>query len=70
MSEENVELVRRGIEALNRRDIDAWLEGFHTDVEAHDLPTMPDAPIRHGHDDLRAWIESMVAGFTRYASTL
>ena len=25
MSEENVEVVRRGFEALNRRDIDAWL---------------------------------------------
>ena len=54
-----MEAVRHGIEALNRRDIDAWLEGFHTDVEAHDLPTMPDAPVRRGHDDLRAWIEMM-----------
>jgi ketosteroid isomerase-like protein len=29
MSEENVEIVRRGYEALNRRDFDAWLEFFH-----------------------------------------
>jgi len=59
MSRENVELVRRGIESLNRRDVDAWLEGFHTDVEAHDLPTIPDAPVRRGHDALRKWLEMM-----------
>ncbi|MGA6947369.1 MAG: nuclear transport factor 2 family protein, partial [Solirubrobacterales bacterium] len=59
MSQENVEIVRRGIEALNRRDIDAWLEGFQPDVEAHDLPTIPDAPVRRGHDDLRRWVEMM-----------
>ena len=28
MSEENVEVFRRGIEAYNRRDIDAFLEMF------------------------------------------
>jgi ketosteroid isomerase-like protein len=57
--EENIEAVRRGYEALNRRDIDAWLEGFHADVETHDLPTIPDAPVRRGHDDLRKWVEMM-----------
>ena len=59
MSQENVEIVRRGIEALNRRDIDAWLEGFQPDVETHDLPTIPDAPVRRGHEDLRRWVEMM-----------
>jgi ketosteroid isomerase-like protein len=59
MSEENVETLRRGYEALNRRDIDAWLEDFHADVEAHDLPTIPDAPVRRGHEDLRKWAEMM-----------
>ena len=44
MSRENVELVRRGIESLNRRDVDAWLEGFHTDVEAHDFADYPRRP--------------------------
>ena len=59
MSQENVELERRGNEARNRRDIDAWLEGFHADVEAHDLPTIPDAPVSRGHEDLRKWVEMM-----------
>ena len=59
MSEQNVEIVRRVIEALNRGDIDAWLEGIQPDVETHDLPTIPDAPVRRGHDDLRKWVEMM-----------
>jgi ketosteroid isomerase-like protein len=33
MSQENVEAVRAQINALNRRDLDAWLEGFDPDVE-------------------------------------
>ncbi len=32
MSEENVELYRRGIEAFNRRDLDAFLALAHPDV--------------------------------------
>ena len=55
-----MEVARRTYEALNRRDIDAWLELFHADVEAHELPTIPDAaPVYRGHDDLRKWFEMM-----------
>ena len=59
MSQENVEAVRRGYEALNRRDIDAWLEGFDANAEMHDLAEVPDAPVRRGHDDLREWVAMM-----------
>jgi ketosteroid isomerase-like protein len=59
MSQENVEIVRSGYEAFKRRDTDAWIDGFHEDVEVHDLPTIPDAPIYRGHDDLRNWVEMM-----------
>ncbi len=59
MSQENVEIVRGVYEALKRRDIDAWIHGFHEDVEVHDLPTIPDAPIYRGHGDLRNWVEMM-----------
>ena len=37
MSQENVEVLRRGYEALDRGDADAWLEAFHPDVEAQVL---------------------------------
>ena len=33
MSRENIELVRRAIDGLNRRDIEASLALFHPDVE-------------------------------------
>jgi ketosteroid isomerase-like protein len=39
--------------------VDAWLVFYHPDVEVHDLPGIPDAPVRRGHDDLRKWIEMM-----------
>ncbi len=73
MSQENVEIVRRAYEALNRalrsggapRDVDAWLDAFHPDVEVFDIPTFPDAQVRRGHDDMRKWIEMMVDVFSR-----
>jgi ketosteroid isomerase-like protein len=33
MSEENVEVVRRGIEAWNRRDLTTWMASCHPDAE-------------------------------------
>ena len=33
MSQENIEALRAQIDALNRRDLDAWLDGFDPDVE-------------------------------------
>jgi|SRR5215211_1698897 len=59
MSRENVEALWRGYEAFNRRDIDAWLEGFHPDAEMHDLSSIPDAPVRRGHAALREWVSMM-----------
>jgi ketosteroid isomerase-like protein len=64
MSEENVEIVRRSVEALNRRDFDAWLEFFHPDAEVHDLPTVPDVPVMHGRDELRKWVETQAKVWT------
>jgi hypothetical protein len=33
MSQENVEVLRRGIEAWNRQDLTAWLDAFGSDAE-------------------------------------
>ena len=33
MSQENVEVVRRGIEAWNRRELTTWLASFDSDAE-------------------------------------
>jgi|SRR5829696_7140961 len=61
MSQENVEVVRRGYIDLNRRDIDTWLEAFHPDAEMYDLAGGPQAPARQGHDALRDWVATMDA---------
>jgi ketosteroid isomerase-like protein len=44
ISHEYVEIVRRAVEAFNRRDHDGALADFHWDVEWRDLMHAPDAP--------------------------
>jgi uncharacterized protein len=48
MPSENVEHVRRGIEAFNRGDFDAALEFADPQIEWHDAPDMPDAGTHRG----------------------
>jgi len=59
MSQENVEVVRRGYSELNRRDVEAWLEAFHANAEMYDVAGGPEAPARQGHDALREWVKKM-----------
>ena len=56
MSEENVEAFKRGIEANQRRDIDAMLEELDPTVEFHDaLPMLlgGETTVHRGHDGVR-----------------
>jgi len=60
MSEENVELARKATDALNRRDLDAWLAFLSPDVvwEAlRDVPGLRD--VYRGRAEVRAWIEDL-----------
>ena len=41
MSEENLELARKAIDALNRGDLDAWLAFLSPDVVWEALPGVP-----------------------------
>jgi uncharacterized protein len=50
MARENVELARRGYEALARGDLEAVLELIHPDARLEDAPGLPDAGTWHGHD--------------------
>ena len=59
MSQENVELIRFGYDALNRRDYEAWISTLHPDVELHELPTSPDATVFKGRDQVREWTRSV-----------
>jgi uncharacterized protein len=55
MSQENVELVRRAYQLINRRDFAAGLPLFSPDFEL-DLSIMyPDAPVLRGADEILRW---------------
>ena len=61
MSQENVELAYRGIEAFNRRDLDAFLTLMDADVKgAPPLASMEGN--YHGHAGIRRWWTSLFEG--------
>ncbi len=58
MSQENIELARRGFEAINRGDIDTVLELVHPRVEL--LPSLVGGVEQtrfHGREGYRTWFE-------------
>jgi ketosteroid isomerase-like protein len=60
VSQENLELLRRGIEAWNRREVDAWLDLGTPDVEW--MPAGPAAveqAVYRGHDEVRNGIAAV-----------
>jgi ketosteroid isomerase-like protein len=58
MSEENVGAVRKAWNALNRGDLDAFIEFFDAEIEWHDLPGMPGGGVHQGRDAFRRHVES------------
>ena len=62
MSQENVELVHRLVDAFNRRDIDSFLALCDPDIEyfSHLVELEGGGPYR-GHDGIRIWWESLLA---------
>jgi ketosteroid isomerase-like protein len=58
MSRDNVELVRRGYEAFNRQDFEAWLDFLDPQVEFREMVLTPDAATYHGRDAVRTWLKS------------
>jgi ketosteroid isomerase-like protein len=64
MSEENVEVVRRCYEAVNRRDWDAMFRDMHSDVE---LTTQrgPNAGTLRGRERVTEFLEDYIAAFDK-----
>ena len=56
MSEQNVELHRREIEAFNARDIEAFISLSDPQIEFYSAMTTPGGAVYHGHDGLRKWL--------------
>jgi ketosteroid isomerase-like protein len=59
VSEQNVELHRRSVEAFNRRDLEATLACLDPNVEYHPVLSAIGANVYHGHDGLRDWFEQL-----------
>jgi ketosteroid isomerase-like protein len=60
MSEDNVELARDAIDALNRGDLDAWLAFLSPDVVWEALPGVPGiGELYRGRAEVRGWIEEL-----------
>jgi ketosteroid isomerase-like protein len=57
MSQENVELYRRCVDAFNRRDLDAFLALMDDDVEAVSRLVAIEGNLK-GHDGIRRWWKS------------
>ena len=62
MSQENVEIVRRGYDAFNRGDVDRILDLCDPDVEWEDIPSL-DIPGAVGTDAVRAYFETVMAAW-------
>ena len=63
MSQENIELMRQGYEAMLRRDIEALLELLDPDVEMHDRPEAPDARSYRGHEGVLTALQVSLDAF-------
>jgi ketosteroid isomerase-like protein len=69
MSQENVEIVRRALDAFNRDDVDVVIAAFDERCEIEEPPEMPDSPTvgYRGHDGVREWMGNLrgvgVVGF-------
>jgi ketosteroid isomerase-like protein len=59
MSGEHTELVRRAIDALHRRDLDAFLALMDPEVEAQPLTAIMEGDYR-GHEGVRRWWETLL----------
>ena len=62
MSQENVELTRRGFQAFNDRDLDVLLTLLDDDVEVVPILAAMEGGYR-GHDGLRRWWTGLLDGF-------
>ena len=67
MSQENVRLYRKGIDAFNRRDLDAFLALAHPDVVGVSRVLAVEGGIYHGHDGTREWWNNLLGVFPDFA---
>jgi ketosteroid isomerase-like protein len=68
MPDENVELVRKGLEAFNRRDLAGMLETLDPDVELLPLRAVLEGEAYRGHDGVLKWLSDMDEDWESFAA--
>jgi ketosteroid isomerase-like protein len=63
MSEENVELVRRGHEAFRDSGEEAIFEYLHADIDLTAVEELPGNETYHGHDGVRRFFQTLREAF-------
>ena len=67
MSQENVDLVHRGVEAYRSGDWQSWVDGFDPAIEWIEMPSLgPDASTYRGIEEVRQAVESWLGMWTDY----
>ena len=71
MSQENVESLKRAIEAYNRRDIEPLLETSDPEIEWYPFTAQVEGDeAYHGHDGLRQWWANIDAAFEEFEASV
>jgi ketosteroid isomerase-like protein len=63
MSQENVEIARKAIDAFNRGGVDAWLRFLSPDVVWESLPLVGFRDVYRGRAEARKWLEQLTEVF-------
>ena len=70
MSQENVKMVRQGYEALRLRDLHAFLDLMHPEVEATSRVLEVEGAVYKGREGMRQFIEGIWSVFPDWYPTL
>jgi ketosteroid isomerase-like protein len=57
--QENLDLIREGVEAFNQRDLDRMLASLDPEIELVPLRAVIDGATYHGHAGVRAYVQDM-----------
>jgi ketosteroid isomerase-like protein len=59
MSQQDIETIRAGLAALNRRDVEGMLATLRPDVELVPVRAVLEGSVYRGHEGLRRWLADM-----------
>lgn len=66
MSEKDLEIIRAGVAALNRGDVDGLEETLDPGVELVPLRAVLDGTVYRGHEGMRRWLADISEDWTTY----